>query len=829
MKFFEKLLRLLVCAAVLTLAWVAPVSAAEVATPRFTSVAVGRSHTAAVQADGSLWVWGIPACNPCQTPAVLAGRDRSLPLQVVGTGYKSVVAMTQSMVAVKHDGSLWAIDAYKLTANQVIEASDVSAVATGAGFTLVLKTDGSIWTAGSNYLGQLGDGTVGIFQDSPIVVTVRTQSQFVQIGSGFTAIAAGNNHALALKADGSLWAWGANASGQLGDGSTTLSSRPKLVGTGFKGIAAGGNRSMAVRLDGSLWGWGDNANGQLGDGSTVSVAIPQKVGDGYDSVSTSAERTVALKQDGTLWHWGLLTLPQAVGDAAKAGGTVPQQIGTGFIGGAAGVSHAAGLKADGSLWMWGDNSQGQLGIGENSFIENPRQIGSGYRNVAASLYHSAALSSDGRLRTWGSNLSGELGDGSTLPSFDAKAVGDGFVNLAIGASTNDIYYENANDSGGFTLGVKSDGSLWAWGDNRRGQLGNSQPLQRQSLVPLRVGEGFANVAAGGGQAFGVKRDGSLWAWGINPGAAPGAVGANTDRFAPVQIGSDYVAVAAGNLHAIGLKRDGTVWTWGQNIYGQLGDGSKSANDSIRQAVPKQVGAGYAAISAGTYFSMGIKTDGSLWAWGRNDDAQLGDGTVTESLVPKQVGVGFTQVSAGRRHALGIKTDGSLWEWGTKLDLSNCISGGFGPSVCYGRSFIRQQAPKQIATSVQDASAGSDYSLAVKTDGSLWAWGAPGYALGVHTYRLTPQRVTTPIADNYNTKSDCLFDWAAAGSAAYFAPAAVPSQVAGRWYFRYYGDTRAYLAVSIDTGHVFYLGPLLDNTLLDLGLAFDWYVAAGCQR
>lgn len=147
-------------------------------------------------------------CDQCETPAVLGGRDRSRPVQLVGSGYKSVVALADNTVAVKHDGSLWNIDAFKLTAKQVGEASDVSALAAGYGFTLVLKTDGSIWTAGSNYLGQLGDGTVGVAQDSPFVDTVRTQSQFVQIGSGFTAIAAGYNHALALKADGSLWAWG---------------------------------------------------------------------------------------------------------------------------------------------------------------------------------------------------------------------------------------------------------------------------------------------------------------------------------------------------------------------------------------------------------------------------------------------------------------------------------------------------------------------------------------------------------------------------------------------------------------------------------------------
>lgn len=584
---------------------------------------------------------------------------------------------------------------------------------------------------------------------------------------------------------------------------------------------------MTVRLDGSVWGWGDNSNGQLGDGSTVSITIPQKVGDGYDSVSTSAERTVALKQDGTLWHWGILTLHPPSGDSLAAGSSLPMQVGAGFTRAAVGPAHAAGIKADGSLWMWGANGQGQLGIGESSFIDTPKQIGSGYRNVAASLYHSAALSSDGRLRTWGSNIWGELGDGSTVASFDAKVVGDGFVSVATGTSAT-AYYGNASDSSSFTLGVKSDGSLWSWGDNRRGQLGNSQPLQKQSLLPVRVGEGFASVAAGGGQAFGVKVDGSLWAWGINTGSAQSA-GSVTDRFAPVQIGNGYAAVAAGDTHALGLKQDGTVWAWGHNIYGQLGDGSKALDDSSRQEVPKHVDSGYIAISAGGYYSMGIKTDGSLWAWGRNDDAQLGDGTVTESLVPKQVGVGFTKVSAGRRHALGIKADTSLWEWGTKFDLASYRFGGFELSSGYTRSFINKQSPKQVATGVRAVSAGADYSLAVKTDDSLWAWGSPGYALGVHTYRLTPQRVTTPVADNYNAKSDCLFDWAAFGSANYFAPAAVPSQVAGRWYFRYYGGTRAYLAVSIDTGHVFYLGPLLDNTLLDLGLAFDWYVAAGCQR
>lgn len=324
-------------------------------------------------------------------------------------------------------------------------------LALGYFHSAAIKDDGSLWAWGNNDFGQLGDGS-------------RTKRATpVQIGTGYRAVVAGQYHTLALKTDGSLWAWGYNSDGQLGDGSTTIRTSPVQVGTGYSAIAAGYRYSIALKADGSLWAWGNNEYGQLGDGTTTGRSSPLLIDVGYTAVAAGWSHTLALKADGSLWSWGHNSLGQ-LGDGSEIDRASPVQIGTGYTVLAAGFAQSLALKTDGSLWAWGIN----VGDGSTARRASPVQIGIGYTAVASGQHHSLALKADGGLWAWGINNYGQVGDGSTATRTRPVQVDIGTTAVAAGA-----YH---------SLALKTDGSLWAWGHNVLGQLGDGSTTQRNSPV-----------------------------------------------------------------------------------------------------------------------------------------------------------------------------------------------------------------------------------------------------------------------------------------------------------------------------------------------------------
>ncbi|WP_051293121.1 RCC1 domain-containing protein [Citrifermentans bremense] len=319
----------------------------------------------------------------------------------------------------------------------------------GRNHTIAVLSDGTIWAWGGNIYGQLGDGT-SISKTVPL-----------QVGSGYAAVAAGYNHTVALKTDGSLWAWGDNNSGQLGNGTTNRSYIPLQVGSGFAAVAAGYNHTVALKTDGSLWAWGDNNFGQLGDGTTNRSNIPVQVGSGYAAVAAGYNHTVAQKTDGSLWAWGGNGYGQ-LGNGTTNSIYSPWQVGSGFAVVAAGGNHTVAVKSDDSLWAWGLDGLRQIIV--------PSQIGSGYAAVAAGDTVSIALKTDGTLWAWGENGYGELGNGTTKLSNFPVQVGSEYAAVAAGS-----YH---------TVALKMDGTLWAWGDNEQGQLGNETTTN--SNTPVKV-------------------------------------------------------------------------------------------------------------------------------------------------------------------------------------------------------------------------------------------------------------------------------------------------------------------------------------------------------
>ena len=245
---------------------------------------------------------------------------------------------------------------------------------------------------------------------------------------GMPPVASGHHHNLAVKSDGTLWAWGTNDYGQLGDGTTGVDRSPpvRVSGlTGVVGVAVSGSSSLAVKSDGTLWAWGFNGNGQLGDGTTTDRLTPKQV-------------------------------PNLTGVVAVA----------------AGDKHSLAVKSDGTLWAWGENYWAQLGDGTTTPRLEPNQVPNmkGFVAVAASNHNSLALKSDGTLWGWGRNTDGQLGDTTTYPYFRRTPVP---VNLPGGVVAMDA-------GGGYILAVKSDGTLWTWGNNERGQLGDGTRTARST-------------------------------------------------------------------------------------------------------------------------------------------------------------------------------------------------------------------------------------------------------------------------------------------------------------------------------------------------------------
>jgi hypothetical protein len=262
-----------------------------------------------------------------------------------------------------------------------------------------------------------------------------------------------------------------------------------------------------------------------------------------------------------------------------------------------------------------------------------------------------------RVFAWGDNHAGQLGDGTTTQRLTPIAVLDD----AFGVSASR-----------HSLAVKTDGSVWAWGDNEFGALGDGTTNDRH--VPVQVsglgpGSGFIAVAAGNFHSLALKSDGSLWGWGWNVYGQLGD-GTTVDRLAPVQVsgagpGSNVVAIAKGVDHGMAVKRDGTILTWGSNQFGQLGDGTAVWRQSPVVVSGSGPGSDYVAIGAGHYHSFGVKRDGTLWSWGDNSESQLGDGTTTDRTSPVQVPglTGVIAAAGGYYHSLALKNDGTVWSWG----------------------------------------------------------------------------------------------------------------------------------------------------------------------
>lgn len=342
----------------------------------------------------------------------------------------------------------------------------------------------------------------------------------------FKTISTGESYTIAIKTNGTLWTWGSNQQGQLGDGTIANRSLPTQIGTAtnWQSVSAGDIHALAIKTDGTLWAWGNNQYGQLGNNTTVSSMFPIQIGTAtnWESVSAGSLFSLALKTDGTLWAWGDNFYKQLGLGSLVPGQLIPTQVGTDsdwyLI--SAGANHSLAVKLSGPLYSWGSNSHGQLG------------------------------------------LSGSVGGVAPLP-------------VLVNSS---VPWKSISAGGSHNIALKDDNTLWAWGNNGAGQLGNNSTTISTTPIQIGTDTNWSIAEAGSNTSFAIKATATLWVWGQNN---YGQLGDNTiiEKHLPTQLGTatNWAIVAAGGSHVVAQRIanifNTNTYSWGFNQYGQLGDGT----------------------------------------------------------------------------------------------------------------------------------------------------------------------------------------------------------------------------------------------------------------
>jgi alpha-tubulin suppressor-like RCC1 family protein len=685
---------------------------------------------------------------------------------------------TGHTIGIKDDGTLWVwgqndrgqlgistVNIPRSSPTQIGALTNWSKVSAGALINLAIKTDGTLWSWGYNGEGQLGLGFTGTGNSG-------NRSSPVQIGTGtnWTDISSGGMN-LALKTDGTLWSWGYNIDGRVGDGTRNARSVPVAIGVGstWTSISAG-SPSMAIKNDGTLWTWGLGTSGQLGSNTIVSRSTIAQVGTdtNWSNIITSGYAcALAVKTDGTLWTWGQNNFGQ-LGLNDRVYRSSPVQVGTGTNWSQTKKIHVNGLEAimaaktDGTLWTWGKNDLGQLGLNDRVYRSSPVQVPnipywSNIHNFDVGFIINDSSISDFPLFDTNATLSNEYGDYPI--GFNIVATSDSaIINYAnttalpvgttlmsngwfygantVSTDTNYTFTVQATDDESqstlktFTLPVKVPYKIWSWGSSNRGQLGLNT-VGSEVSSPTQVGgkPDWTKISASKASSYpGIlarRDDGTLWSWGVNYTGqlGVGATATITGRSSPTQINAstDWSNnFAINNTQSVAIKNDNTLWIWGNAADGAQGNNSRTAD----RTSPAMLDGGaftWLNASAGDNAGFAVKSNGTLWGWGRGSNGQQGSNTILARSSPVQIGAltNWSDVRSGNFACIAIKNDGTLWSWGY---------GAYG-FTGHGDQ-VDRSSPVQVGSETNWSkiytSNGSPMVAAIKTNGTLWTWGRNNY-------------------------------------------------------------------------------------------------------
>ena len=716
---------------------------------RIVKVSNGSYHSFGLTSDGRIYAWGRNTSGELGIGTTLARSNVPIAVKTTGTPMDGKV-VKQVEGGGRYEGS----------------------------HSIALASDGTVYTWGLNQYGQLGNNTTTNSR-SPIAVQVAGTPL---AGKTIVQIAAGADHSLALDSDGALYAWGSNAYGQLGNGTTTNSSVPvavKIAGTPLAGktivqIAAGANHNMVLTSDGAVYTWGWNYHGQLGNNTktnsntivavqTISTPIAGKK---IVKIAAGQGHSLALTDDGMVYAWGRNDTGQ-LGNNATTDAMLPVAVtvtGTPMsnktiVEIASGARHSLAIDSSGKVYAWGHNGSGQLG--NNSTVnaltpvavqapadKNIIQVsGSGWLGDSSS-----ALASDGTVYSWGRGFDGQLGDGtnndSSVPVITVINLVDTpstptHVMAKPGDTTAIISWQAPIVSGGqnitgYVLQYQAVGaSSWttinvaaAATSHTITGLTNDQTYRIRLAAKITAGTGdFSNVVL-------VTPHAKPTITNVSPAIGPVAGGQNVTLTGTNFIlkSKKIMQTVNGNGYSLALSADGTVYTWGRNEYGQLGNGVTATNSPVPVAVKTagtpMEGKTIVQISAKVWYALALASDGTVYSWGFNSWGQLGNGTsgtANNASAPVAVktagtpmeGKTIVQVAAGATHSLALATDGTIYAWGKNEygQLGNDSTTNSPVPVA-----VKTAGTPMDGKTIIQIHAGYEHSLALASDGTVYAWG-----------------------------------------------------------------------------------------------------------
>lgn len=669
----------------------------KVGNSSFTSVSAGKFTTAAITTTNKLLTWGLNEYGQLGDGTTII---RSQPVQIGVSSWSLVSTNGSYAAAIRSDGGLftWGVNNLgQLGNNSTGSGLFWDQIIDGGNHLIALRSDGRLFTYGRNNVGQLGDGTT-LNRSSPVQIGT---SSWINVSGGF-------EHTVAIRNDGTLWGWGNNTLGQLGTGELTQSRYSVLfVGTNIVGL----------RSDGTIWGYGSNTSGSLGQNDTLGRSSPVQIGVGSSwlDISANGSTFLAIRNDSTLWGWGLGSSGQ-LGDGSTVSRSSPIQIPTAtvptkiFTGGNNSLTGAY-IDVQARLWMFGSNQVGELGDGTTINRSRPVQIPGSWTSVSlgqpSSNQNTLGLKTDGTLYSWGGNQFGQLGLGNTIARSSPTQVGvSSFIQIS--------------SQGNYSFAITTDSRLFAWGNNSNGWLGQNNTISRS--FPVQILGSYTFIQAGSAFAIAQKTDNSIVAWGSN---SNGELGDRTtiNRSSPVQVtsGSENYSLSNiryGQTNTAAAYKNNQLYVWGNNSINNFLDGTLIASRSsptlvgfnlIDYSSPVQIGtlSNWSTVAAGQYHTLAIDITGSLFGWGRNYEGQLGNVLYLNNTSWKKLAGGANDF------VVGISNNDTLYAWG--LGTTGQI--GFGDTIA-------RSSPVQIgAETYIDITAGPGHVLAIRSDGSVYGWGA----------------------------------------------------------------------------------------------------------
>ncbi len=595
-----------------------------------------------------------------------------------------------------------------LAENQVAKPQ----VETNGSHTIILKANGTVWSFGQNANGELGDGSYTT-KDGTVKVQFDKNTKIVQID-------AGTSHNIALDIDGNVWTWGSNSYYQLGRSSTNANIPGKVtMPEEIVKVAAGNNYSLAIGKSGKAYAWGYNANGELGVGTYKTVTRPAEIVgiENVIDISGGNNHSILATTTGEVYTTGDNTYGQLGSTGSKINLFTKVSGVENVIDVEAGEVHNIVRTLEENVYTWGSNIYGQLGLNDrqNRYVPTLIDGKTNIAEIAAGKANTMLLDRSGKVYITGLNSCGEIGDGTTDTKQEYVQVEK--IPAGIGITTGETY----------SLAIRADGTVWAWGDYNHGaedansktkskvpvMIGTFSALETSSEIVLKTSE-TTNIGISAKEKFNVfydydKEPEDYTYESLNP------------EIADINAEGTIIGVQIGKTRVIATDKE----------TGEKFSVIVTVIENTKVAVPQ--------IDGGNGFAVTLKADGTIWTWGYNPEGALGDGTYETALIPRRANVvsTYSDIAVGKDFAIARRADGTVWAWG---------------SNAHGQLGIgsHKNAPKLVQTyniqNVKMIAAGAEHTVAVDQYGILYGWGSNTrgqLGLGSKDDVITPTIIATP--------------------------------------------------------------------------------------